>query len=374
MWYALASRGTPNGRRRRPASAMKLFRKKQTVRTQLASSRIPDIPFSALPKPIARTLRAAGTRIRRIVAVRGIFAVLAAALISILCIMAVDAMVTILNPWVRWGLWLCGVAAIAIVAWQALVRPLSRKLTPALLAGLIERNHPELEERLSTVVELMASPDSLAEGSDLLMQVVTEAAVKDTGKLSMKREFTARTVRPRFLLAAGALGVLLVLFTFWRGNVSRLFLRAIAPAAEVDNVYAENLRVLPGSAVVLRGAPFAVELAVLGGFPGQAYVRTGKPDGTGRESSERMVQLSADEEGVRRYRHDIGAVEGSFRYRVVCGSAVTRSLWLISTSCTGSMPENRIVAGSTRASVAPYSPFSAGETVPPCMAQISCMP
>ena len=303
---------------------MKLFRRKQTVRTQLASSRIPDIPFSALPKPIARTLRAAGARIRRIVLVRGIFAVLAAALISILCIMAVDAMVTILNPWVRWGLWACGVAATAIVAHQALLRPLSRKLTPALLAGLIERNHPELEERLSTVVELMASPDSLAEGSDLLMKVVTEAAVADTGKLSMKREFTARTVRPRFLLAAGALGVLLVLFTFWRGNVTRLFLRAIAPAAEVDNVYAENLRVLPGSAVVLRGAPFAVELAVLGGFPGQAYVRTGKPDGTGRESSERMVQLSADEEGVRRYRHDIGAVEGSFRYRVVCGSAVTR--------------------------------------------------
>ena len=303
---------------------MKLFRRKQTVRTQLASSRIPDIPFSALPKPIARTLRAAGARIRRIVLVRGVFAVLAAALISILCIMAVDAMVTILNPWVRWGLWACGVAATAIVAHQALLRPLSRKLTPALLAGLIERNHPELEERLSTVVELMASPDSLAEGSDLLMKVVTEAAVADTGRLSMKREFTARTVRPRFLLAAGALGVLLVLFTFWRSNVTRLFLRAIAPAAEVDNVYAENLRVLPGSAVVLRGAPFAVELAVLGGFPGQAYVRTGKPDGTGRESSERMVQLSADEEGVRRYRHDIGAVEGSFRYRVVCGSAVTR--------------------------------------------------
>ena len=303
---------------------MKLFRKKKTVRTQLASSRIPDIPFSALPKPIARTLRAAGARIRRIVMVRGIFAVLAAALISILCIMAVDAMVTILNPWVRWGLWACGVAAVVIVARTALFQPLSRKLTPALLAGLIERNHPELEERLSTVVELMASPDSLAEGSDLLMKVVTEAAVEDTGKLSMKREFTARTVRPRFLLAAGALGVLLVLFTFWRAPVQRLFLRAIAPAAEVDNVYAENLRVLPGSAVVLRGAPFAVELAVLGGFPGQAYVRTGKPDGTGRESSERMVQLSADEEDVRRYRHDIGAVEGSFRYRVVCGSAVTR--------------------------------------------------
>ncbi len=160
----------PRAPRRHP---MNLFRRNKTVRTQLASSRIPDIPFSALPKPIARTLRAAGTRIRRIVAVRGIFAVLAAALISILCIMAVDAMVTILNPWVRWGLWACGVAATAIVANQALVRPLSRKLTPALLAGLIERNHPELEERLSTVVELMASPDSLAEGSDLLMQVVT---------------------------------------------------------------------------------------------------------------------------------------------------------------------------------------------------------
>ena len=302
---------------------MKLFRKKTAVRTPLASARIPDVPFSALPKPIARTLRAAAARIRRIVALRGAMATLAAALIAILAIMAVDWMVTILNPWVRWGLWAVGIGAVALVAHASLVRPLSRRLTPARLAALIERNHPELEERLSTVVELMASPDSLAEGSELLMKVVTEAAVQDTGKLSMKREFTARTVRPRFLLAAGALAVLLLLFTVWSGPTARLFLRAIAPGAEVDNVYAENLRVAPGSAVVLRGRPFSIDLAVLGGFPGQAYVRISRPDGTGKESAERMTQDSADEDGVRRYRHTIAAVEGSFRYRIHCGSAVT---------------------------------------------------
>ena len=83
--------------------------------TPLASSRIPDLPFSALPREISRKLRAAAARIRRILFLRGLFAVLATALIAILVSMAVDYMVTFTGHTVRWILWAIGVGAVALV-------------------------------------------------------------------------------------------------------------------------------------------------------------------------------------------------------------------------------------------------------------------
>ncbi len=297
--------------------------------TPLASSRIPDIPFSALPREISRKLRGAAARIRRILFLRGLFAVLATALIAILVSMAVDYMVTFTGHTVRWVLWAIGVGAVAVVARQTLVKPLSQKFTPARLAALLERNHPELQERLSTVVELLSMPDAVGEGSELLLDVVKSAAESDVRGLSPSREFSIRTVKPRFFLTAAAVLVLTVLFLVWPDDVGRLFARAVVPAAEIDNVWADNLHVAPGrDEFVLEGEPYTIHLAVVGGFPGKAYVRCRPLDRSSGETSERMAESAATEEdgtGVRHYSHTIAAVDKSFSYYVVCGSAVTRA-------------------------------------------------
>ena len=297
--------------------------------TPLASSRIPDIPFSALPREISRKLRAAAARIRRILFLRGLFAVLATALIAILVSMAVDYMVTFTGHTVRWILWAIGVGAVAVVARQTLVKPLSQKFTPARLAALLERNHPELQERLSTVVELLSMPDAVGEGSELLLDVVKSAAESDVRGLSPSREFSIRTVKPRFFLTAAAVLVLTVLFLVWPDDVGRLFARAVVPAAEIDNVWADSLHVAPGrDEFVLEGEPYTIHLAVVGGFPGKAYVRCRPLDRSTGETSERMAESAATEEdgtGVRHYAHTIASVDKSFSYYVVCGSAVTRA-------------------------------------------------
>ena len=297
--------------------------------TALASNRIPDIPFSALPREISRKLRAAAARIRRILFLRGLFAVLATALIAILVSMAVDYMVTFTGHTVRWILWAIGVGAVALVARQTLVKPLAQKFTPARLAALLERNHPELQERLSTVVELLSMPEAVGEGSELLLDVVKSAAESDVRGLSPSREFSIRTVKPRFFLTAAAVLVLTVLFLVWPDDVGRLFARAVVPAAEIDNVWADNLRVSPGKdEYVLEGQPYTIHLAVVGGFPGKAYVRCRPIDRSTGETSERMAESAASEEdgtGVRHYSHTVASVDKSFSYYVVCGSAVTRA-------------------------------------------------
>lgn len=275
-----------------------------------------------IPPEIRSILDASVRRVRGILLFRGTCAALAALVASMLAIMAIDAMVTIYASWVRWALWAAGLVFTCSVAYFALVKPLRRKFTAAEIASLIERNHPELEERLSTVVELAEAGDIGA--SSRLMSEITKDAVKDAGKVSPKKEFTGRTVKPRLVAAAVALGILGALFALFPKATLRLATRAIMPSAEVDNIYASSLKVSPGDQVVLVGTPVTVNLAVDGGFPSRAFVRT-RPDGKG-ESVERMVRVSEEgAEGPVFYSFSYPRVTSSFRYRISCGSALTRS-------------------------------------------------
>lgn len=129
----------------------KFFKKKKPA---LMSDKIAPVSFENLPPEISSKLKQSVARVRRIIWVRGLAATLATLFIALILIMAIDAMVVIINPFIRWGLWLVGVAAVVITARTMILKPLSKPFTPRRIAALIEQNHPELEERLSTVVEL----------------------------------------------------------------------------------------------------------------------------------------------------------------------------------------------------------------------------
>lgn len=278
--------------------------------------------YKNIPPQIAAKLNESVARVRRILLVRGTCATLAVFVASVLAIMAIDAMVTIYVSWVRWLLWACCVGATVAVAWFALIKPLRRKFTAAEIAALIERNHPELEERLSTAVELAQAGELTS--SSRLMEEITKDAVKDVQTVSPRKEFTGRTVKPRFIAAAIAVGILALLFAAFPDATLRLATRALVPAAEVDNIYASSLKVTPGDKVMLEGTPLTLGLAVSGGFPSRAFVRT-RFDGKG-EAVERMVRESEEgAEGLAIYSFSYPRVTKSFNYRVSCGSALTRA-------------------------------------------------
>lgn len=280
--------------------------------------------INKIPPAVAKILKASLSRIRRILMFRGICATLAVFVASVLAIMAIDAMVTIYSGWVRWLLWCGAVAGTGSVAWFALIKPLRRKISLSDVALLIERNHPELEERLSTVVELAAEGREGEVWSKELINEITKSAISDAAKVSPKKEFTSRTIKPRFIAAAAAVFILLGLFAAFPSATTRLVARALMPSAEVDNIYASSLKVAPGDQVLLAGSSFKVSLAVDGGFPSKAFVRTSVNGKS--ESVERMVRMTEEEaKGPVFYEFDYPSVSESFTYRVNCGSALTKS-------------------------------------------------
>jgi hypothetical protein len=281
-----------------------------------------------LPPELSATLLRATRRIKRILLLRGLLAVAATALIALLAIIAIDASFVLYSQLIRFGLSLLGLSAVAWVAARHLVRPLLQPYSPAKIATLIEQRHPELEERLSTVVELLSMTETRERGSAQLVALITEAAEADARTVSPKREFTGRTIKPKLLVAGLATGIVILLFAVWPDQFSLLCLRALAPFAELDNLFGSHLKVTPGSITLLVGEPLEVDATITRALQGQAYLRKKPVNGFwSRETPERMRLIPAEDVtpiNERHFRQLFPAVEASFQYRIACGYALTR--------------------------------------------------
>lgn len=275
-----------------------------------------------LPKPILDKLQSMIRRVRRLLFIRGFFATLAVAVVCLLTIMAVDAAFTIFSSTARWMLSLAGLGITMIAAWWYLVRPLSRKFTLTHMARILEIRHPELQERISTAVELMGSddPESI-KGSAELISAVVDSAVVDIEAVDPKTEFKPARSRKFLAVGVGALAILLVTLAIWPKQSWTLLTRAMAPFLDIGNAYANSLVVDPGDVRVATGSPVTIEVSVKHKKLKRAEIRRLLADGT--ETVERMTLIGEDEDGTKRFSMTFPSVTEDFDYRVRAGSAVS---------------------------------------------------
>ncbi len=292
------------------------------------ANNVQAVHLDQLPPELSATLQRVTRRIKRILLLRGLLAVTATTLIALLAIIAIDASFIIYSQLLRLGLSLIGLSAVLWVAMRQLVRPLLQPYSPARIAALIEQHHPELEERLSTVVELLSMSETRERGSVQLVSLITEAAEADARTVSPKREFTGRTIRPKLVVAGIATATVVLLFTVWPTQLSLLCLRALVPFATLDNLFASHLHVKPGHVTMLIGDPLEVDASIKNVLQGQAYLRK-KPLNSfwSSDTPERMrllTTLETSSNNNRHFRQLFPAVGESFQYRVTCGYALTR--------------------------------------------------
>jgi hypothetical protein len=282
-----------------------------------------EAALGQLPQPILDKLQSMIRRVRRLLFIRGLFATLAVALVCLLAIMAVDATITLFSTTSRWILSLAGLAVTLVAAWWFLVRPLSKRFTLTKMARILEIRHPELQERISTAVELLASedPDSIR-GSQELISAVVDSAVDDVATVDPKTEF--KPARSKKFMVASAIcgGVILLLLAIWPQQAWTLLTRALAPFLDIGNAYADTLVVDPGDVRVAKGEPVTIQVSVKHKRLKRAEIRRQMPDGT--ESVERMALIAEEPDGTKRFSLTFPAVEEGFDYRVRAGAALSR--------------------------------------------------
>lgn len=282
-----------------------------------------EAALGQLPQPILDKLQSMIRRVRRLLFIRGLFATLAVALACLLAIMAVDATITLFSTTSRWLLSLAGLCLTLAAAWWFLVRPLSRRFTLTKMARILEVRHPELQERISTAVELLASddPDSIR-GSQELISAVVDSAVDDVATVDPKTEFKPARSKKFIVATAVCGGIIALLLAIWPQQAWTLLTRALAPFLDIGNAYADTLVVDPGDVRVAKGEPVTIQVSVKHKRLKRAEIRRQLPDGT--ESVERMALIAEEPDGTKRFSLTFPAVEEGFDYRVRAGAALSR--------------------------------------------------
>jgi hypothetical protein len=282
-----------------------------------------EAAFGQLPEPILNKLDSMIRRIRRLLFLRGLFATLAVGLACLLAIMAIDATITLFSSTARWVLSLTGLAITMVAAWWFLFRPLSRRFTLTHMARILEIRHPELQERISTAVELLSSndPDSIR-GSEELIEAVVDSAVEDVELVDPKTEFKPAKSN-KFLLAAMVLASIVALtLVIWPKQSWTLITRALAPYLDIGNAYADSLIIKPGDIRIAKGDSVSIEMSIQHKRLRRAEIRRLLADGT--ESVERMTLIGEEQDGTKRFSLTFPNVEESFDYRVRAGAALSQ--------------------------------------------------
>jgi hypothetical protein len=207
---------------------------------------------------IGKRLSAVRASIRRAQLQRGVLLVATVAVGGLLAMMAADhflAPLPMAARWVLFGLWL---AAVLVALWIGL-RPLMRKISLVQVARWIEGRHPEIEERMSTVLELSGGDAGASAG---LMEELARAAGEDVDKVDPRAELKLVGAGRRWVKPAAVLGVMLVmLFVLWPKEAMRLVVRAVAPFSTLGNAAAVKFTVEPGDVEMLEGDALQIEVA-----------------------------------------------------------------------------------------------------------------
>lgn len=308
-----------------------------------------------LPEPILIKLRALLARIRRVMLLRGLLAVAAVALGTLLALMAIDALVVMTHVLPRVLLLLTGVSVVAASWVWFVVRPRRRKISLAALARVIEIQHPELEERISSTVELRGDsgaggggPIELPRGSEELIAALAEEATLDAGRIEPRKEVSHRSIKPYLTAAAVLAGVFVLVFLLWPRHAALALTRVVAPMLNRGNLPAIELRVEPGDHVMALGDGLTISAAASEILPDATLEVI---DATGYESRLKTEPVRTADGTLATW--NFPSVMSGFRYRVRAGRALSEFYEILA------VPRPKIEAATVRLDFPPYTAISA---------------
>ena len=173
----------------------------------------PDAPRI---KPVLYRLR---LRIRGVIATRGALITVVSALAGLLALVVIEYAFAPLPTFIRWlcpCVWLATVLTVAVIWWYL---PLRKPLALVRIARWLEIRHPELDERVSTVLEFSTRGDTGM--SARLINVLAKEAAGCLERIDPKVEVSTRRARHWMWPALALVCVWAVMFVGWPGTTVR---------------------------------------------------------------------------------------------------------------------------------------------------------
>lgn len=273
-----------------------------------------------LPHQITDRLKAILRRVRRIQFFRGILGVLTLSLATLLLIMAADFLLAPLSSAIRWVLFVGLLLVVLGSLWALFVRPLHKKIELLQIARWLEVRHPELQERISTAMEL-AGTSGAGVSPNLLEELIKKAEV-DVQDINPMIEVKSKKVRAWVLPAVALIGIFLLLFGVWPEQARRLLVRAVVPFSQIGNAGAVAFEILPGDLEVIEEDPVTLKVLYEGSSENILTLETTRADG---EVTKELLPFSTEENGKPVALYELATARESFRYRIMAGKSVSDS-------------------------------------------------
>ena len=267
------------------------------------------------PKEITKRLKALRRRVRRLQLMRGLLGVLTVALGGVMVVMAADYFLAPLPVLARWGLFVALVVVVLAAVWFWLLKPLARRISLVQVARWLEARHPEIQERVSSALELSGTEGGVSES---LLAELVDAAKVDVADLDPGIELKGRRAKKWLWPAAGLAAVFLILFAVWPSEFGRLLARAVAPYSDLGNAGAGRFEILPGDQELLAGDALEITIRFSDEKVEHLTMFTEREDGSVTEETLSVVGVT---EGKSVFVYRLSAATESFRYRMRSGRA-----------------------------------------------------
>ncbi|MFW6162181.1 MAG: hypothetical protein ACODAJ_05385, partial [Planctomycetota bacterium] len=217
---------------------------------------------------------------------------------------------------------LAGLVALAVVLGRRMARLLRQPLTPEMIAVKVERQFPDLDNRL--INSLLLAHEDDEEVLDLVRAVVTEGS-EDATHRDLRSAVPKRKMRLCALGSTLSIVLMAAYAVLFPNHFTNAFARIVAPFAGTPPLTRTRiLAVAPRDHDLLSGDDVTIAADVEGKIPDTCEVLY-EPEGEDKQMAI-MRPAAGDEEGEKRaFRCLMADVARSFTYRVAAGDATSKT-------------------------------------------------
>ena len=268
---------------------------------------------------ILKQLRAFARRRRSLILVRGVLATLAMLVGAMVAVAAVDFWVPLMADWVRWVLSAGAYLSVVVIAWRYCLDQLLHAPDERQVARLVEFAEPKLREDLLSAVELGQGSGSGFDSEEFRKLLQTDVSSRVAGlevRALLPVGLIARSILILGVIALAVSGLLMKS----ENRFGTLFLRALMPGANLDNVARTHLRMIEperGDREVAQGDAVRVIVQVEG-----LDAKAANLEVQGLVEGRRVLKMEALAD--RKFRATIQVGREDVKYRMQAGDGRTK--------------------------------------------------
>ena len=262
---------------------------------------------------------------------RGIFwAGFAIVLTGLIALFMGEAIIDWLMPlpeFVRIALLIGGIGVIGYLLYRYLIQPLRASLTLRDVALNVERNHPDLEDRLVSAVQFGNRESTDPIESHMLQRLLEDTTERVKG-IDFKATIDHSRTRKQVGIAALVVVACCVLALIFPTEIHTSLLRVLAPWEKTDPVLTTKLTVEPGNARILRGKSLPIHVTVTGKSADKAVLtyenvqaqQTATPES---KSTQQQINMLQNPDDKRAFAYEIFNIDADIEYYVVANETTS---------------------------------------------------